>query len=555
MSGPNLIGVIRVSTDEQAREGRAGQDRQRHDIASIQRIYSANLIRSIEVIESGAHVRDQEDFQQLFRDLARPGVDGVAVSNLDRLVRPDKFEDFMVLDYFRSNKKKIYTPGGIIDPASQSGFLESGMRAMFAGMERQFIRQRTMDGKERIRRRGEHVMGYRSLPRGVLYDKKAKLYSYDLDAGAEKIHPLHIPGSALQIREAFRLLIDRDLSFGGIAKTLGAGWTEQQIRRTLTNPIWVGIRRYDKAHIGEERKGPSGKRYRLAQLRSDPWEHVAIEEPLISPAMFDKAQEIIQARSVKDAGMRAQHSKHGYLGTGLLRCKCGSRMYTMTMGGKGKNRENSRSYYCCARNRSRSQSKCSHGKYIQTIALDRILRTILIERLLDTALIQRIIAHNQKVQPVGSDRARERELAQLKEREERLINLRVDGEITREQFSQRKKELDGLRVSLTSRYPKESAGAEDATALARILVTAFAQFAHLPQEQQRDLLHRAVREIMIVGRELVSVTLRGGFLGEFMGVVKLQHRSPPITEFNDTPDLVLAFPQPIEIPRLGELAA
>ena len=89
----NLIGVIRHSTDEQIREGHAGVERQKKDIESVQRTTGANIIRTIEVIESGARVLDNKKFQQVFRDLADPSVHGVACSAVDRLIRPDKFGD------------------------------------------------------------------------------------------------------------------------------------------------------------------------------------------------------------------------------------------------------------------------------------------------------------------------------------------------------------------------------------------------------------------------------------------------------------------------------
>ena len=45
------IGLIRLSTQEQAVEGRAGIDRQKNDIAVAARVHDLEVVRVVEVIE------------------------------------------------------------------------------------------------------------------------------------------------------------------------------------------------------------------------------------------------------------------------------------------------------------------------------------------------------------------------------------------------------------------------------------------------------------------------------------------------------------------------
>jgi hypothetical protein len=78
------------------------------------------------------------------------------------------------------------------------------------------------------------------------------------------------------------------------------------------------------------------------------------------------------------------------------------------------------------------------------------------------------------------------------------------------------------------------APAMDMQTLACGLAVAFAAFAGLPGEQRLDLLRRAVRDIVLDGARIPSLTLRGGFLGEILA------RAPP--------DLVIQFPAPVMIP-------
>ena len=83
-----VIAITRVSTQGQVGEDKYGQERQRHDIAQAAAMHDLEIIRSIEVVESGSTAFRREDFQQVFADLARPDIAGAVVAAVDRLVLP-----------------------------------------------------------------------------------------------------------------------------------------------------------------------------------------------------------------------------------------------------------------------------------------------------------------------------------------------------------------------------------------------------------------------------------------------------------------------------------
>jgi DNA invertase Pin-like site-specific DNA recombinase len=230
------IGLIRLSTQEQAQEGRAGIDRQRNDIAIAARVHCLDVVRVVEVIESGTKVRGQADFQQIFRELKSGSVDGVVCSNLDRLVRPDCFEDFAVFDHFRANKKLIWTPAEMVDPSTQGGFLMSGFRGLLAGLERQLIVSRTTAGKEVQRERGWHPNGDQILPRGVGCER--------IKEGKRTVGVrwFYAEPDASRVRCAFELLLAGN-SYRSIAATVGGGWTANGIRNTMLK--YALVRRAD----------------------------------------------------------------------------------------------------------------------------------------------------------------------------------------------------------------------------------------------------------------------------------------------------------------------
>jgi DNA invertase Pin-like site-specific DNA recombinase len=85
-------GFVRLSTEEQAEEGRAGVLRQRHDIELAAKVHGLTIVKTLEAIGlSGTQVLGSPVFDELVRAL--PTIDGVIVSQVDRLVRPGYLGD------------------------------------------------------------------------------------------------------------------------------------------------------------------------------------------------------------------------------------------------------------------------------------------------------------------------------------------------------------------------------------------------------------------------------------------------------------------------------
>src|SRR5262249_25534350 len=156
--------------------------------------------------------------------------------------------------HFKANRKVIFTPGSVIDPDSQSGFMESTLRAMFAGIERQLILQRTQGAKEALRREGKHPNADRLLPRGVAYDRATDKGSY--------WEPW-----ASRIKLAYELLLQGD-SFRAIGRK--TGFSNRGVSYTLSNAIWCGIRRYDTRYSGPKIRMANGKTRKTPVKRKEP---------------------------------------------------------------------------------------------------------------------------------------------------------------------------------------------------------------------------------------------------------------------------------------------
>ena len=143
-----VISFLRVSTDAQ------DTARQKADVARVIAANNLEVLRTLELIDvSGRKVMHNRDVRAVLRDLNCPYIAGIAISALDRLFRPNNYSDFSILDAFRETRKLIFSAKeGVLDPASDAGFMMSLMSGAQVGMEWRELRRRTVGGKaEKVR--------------------------------------------------------------------------------------------------------------------------------------------------------------------------------------------------------------------------------------------------------------------------------------------------------------------------------------------------------------------------------------------------------------------
>ncbi len=149
----NVVELIRVSTRQQAGEDRAGIPAQREVNRRTARSYKLHIVRSIEIVDvSGASVLRSPEMQELLRLMESPDIHGVVTKEFSRLIRPENFTDYALLQHFIDTETILYLPDGPLDLASKSGRLLGTIRAAIAGLERREILERMNDGKEAMRR-------------------------------------------------------------------------------------------------------------------------------------------------------------------------------------------------------------------------------------------------------------------------------------------------------------------------------------------------------------------------------------------------------------------
>src|SRR5437764_1463530 len=112
----SVIELVRVSTESQAALDRAGVPAQKEVNAKTAAQYRLEIVRTIEIVDvSGALVLLAPEMQELLRLMEQPVIAGVVAREFSRLMRPEKFSDFILLQHFVDTNTILYLPDGPVD--------------------------------------------------------------------------------------------------------------------------------------------------------------------------------------------------------------------------------------------------------------------------------------------------------------------------------------------------------------------------------------------------------------------------------------------------------
>ena len=243
-----LIGVIRVSRDSQAGEGKKDLDRQRQAIRIIQEETGASLVGGAPVEVIGVSGSDLADTPEWANTIAPAILSGahVACDNVDRMIRADAF-DLRTLGHLQAAEGRLYLPGKVYDTTDHRDVFMLTVYAGMGGYEKREIARRSKAGKEAKRKRGQWVMSSDKLPMGCTYDRNApegKWWGYDEDQ-AEKV------------RMAYFLYGVEGWTLNKIAKYLRVSPYGPKV--ILRNPIYKGMLTF--SHAAKMLKGGKTQNY------------------------------------------------------------------------------------------------------------------------------------------------------------------------------------------------------------------------------------------------------------------------------------------------------
>lgn len=336
---------IRVSTDEQAREGYS---------LTTQREFLENYAKQQgwEVVypEPGEIYQDdgfsagslmRPALQRLLRDARAKRFDLVLVYKLDRFSR--KLKDLLTLiedlESWGVGFKSATEP---FDTTSSGGKLMLQQLGSFAEFERTRIAERVFPGMVRSVQEG-NWHGARYAPYGYRYHKEKKLLEVvEEEAKLIKlIFTMYLSGQST-------VRITHHLFQNGYRNRMGNSFSNHFVCTVLRGPIYIGKLRWNVRCYNPKKKSRAGyPRFTV----NDPSEWIEAKgkhEPIVSEAEFSAVQERLGANR---KGRLHRSGVREYPFSGLLFCKeCSHKYLGSSATTNHRTKERKRWYICVARN-------------------------------------------------------------------------------------------------------------------------------------------------------------------------------------------------------------
>jgi DNA invertase Pin-like site-specific DNA recombinase len=449
-------------------------------------------VRTIEISDvSGASVLKAPEIQELIGLMHSPHICGVVTREFSRLMRPENFADYALLQVFVDTGTILYLPDGPIDLASKTGRLLGTLRAAMAGAERIEILERIWAAKEEKRRRGELAQSRIVLPRYVGYEV-GRGFFYEPEAE--------------RVRDAFRQFLAGNQSYSQLAK--GVGVTPRGMHLILRNPIWTGVRVIDKKRDTSAAgrysglKGRQADRRKIARAPDEIIRIRVIDEPLVRECDFQAVQRIMDSKQKKHWRSRIGY-EHRFTYNGFLTCsQCGEMIHTALA---------RRDYYAC---RGRRTAHTCTTKYMGRERLEASLDGLFSERLMSTSFLTRCIG--ELVSRAGSKDSAVRVqrltsgIAKSRQKRERIIDSFLDGVLSREARDQRLAVIDREIQVAEEVLAREKPSVLVDLALLTQALGPLAEWKFWDREQKRSLLAALVPDIRVADYRIESLGLDPG---------------------------------------------
>lgn len=506
----------RLSTAEQNAEGRAGLQRQRDQTNRVVEARGYQVIATFEVVDvSGASVALASEFQRLLQLVESGEIQGVVVSEISRIARPDSLESLGIFDVFARNGCLIITDGQPIDFSNPEGFLTGGIQALIAGHFRMNLLRTIHASKEAGRAKGWHVSSYKALPLGVAWDKGTRRFSYN-----EDIH---------RVIEAFRLADEDHLSMSAIGKRTGI--QPSNIRAILENEIYLGWRVYrDKRDLAIKRPGPDGRQGWRPKTARAPHEVIriqVIEQGAVSPERFTRVQAALA--EVRHNHASSHTVRYPNLCSIIGRCGyCGEPLYVTANGKRRKDSDKAYGYYCCKSHYSfyaGTLPKCGNG-WVRRQNLDEVLvafcQRTLTDSVLLTAIIEASARRTAEVVKAFPAPSKDEVLARLRQRDKRLVEMCEAETLTIDEFRARRaklrEEIAQLeRLTAQTTPPKLTSSLGQ---LARQITNAAVRFGRIKDRtQQKCILTQLFAEVFFRHESITAFRFSKKFLADLGGDV------------------------------------
>lgn len=460
------IELIRVSTESQAAEDRASIPAQRAVNRKTAMAYGLTIVRTIELSDvSGAAVLQAPEIQELLQLMESPEIHAVVTREFSRLMRPENYADYAMLQVFVDTNTWLYLPEGPINFASTDGRLLGTLRATMAGVERLEMFKRSWTAREEKRRRGELAQSKIVLPFGVDY-------------------PWRYTPDAEKMREAFRLFLAGNTSYADIANRVGVPM--QTVRLGMRNPIYTGWRVIDKkrdmslAGKYTNKRGRQSDRRKIARAPEEVI-RIKVMEPLISEADFNRVQELMDLKKLRRTKPTSRFTYNGFLNCAA----CHSLMYT-----KGLRTD----YYVC---RGQYTFKTCSAKYMRRDRTDRELDQLFAKRLTNPKVLARLVKGLNEKRPAADTTVLQDRLERLEAKRQRVLDYYFEGGIKAVERDTKIAEIEKERKIVDGLLAKNQPNPHLQTDRLVEMFSVFNEFDLLDRQGKRALLGAIAPQIHV----------------------------------------------------------
>ena len=502
----------RVSTIEQSEEGYSIDEQERLLRSWAEKnnyeVYKCYSDRGI----SGKDIKNRPALKELLKDAEEKKFDMVISWKINRISR--KLADVLkIVDILEKNDITFKSYSEPFETDTPAGKMQFQMMALIGEFERGTIAQNVKMGMCAKAKSGEwcggRVLGYDLVPvenQEGAKRKKNRLTINEKEAEAVRfIFNEYVNGKGYKA-------ITNQLNKLSYKTKKGNDFSVGSIREILTNPVYIGKVRYNV------RQNWSEKRRR--NINANPIITDGIHEPIIDEGLWDKVQAIMESKKGKPSRIYDGE----YPLTGILRCpKCGAGMVISRTTNKLADGTKKRiAYYCCGAWKNKGTSVCNSN----TIRVDKAneyVFTKISELLSNEKMVETIVNNinkerHKKINPAKKELERiDKELEKIDRKKTKLFEAYEEDLISKEEFKERKDELNKRAKSLQEEKEpllvtlSDDVSEEIPYGFIKSILENFSKVLteSATREQQKKLLHMIISEITInETREIDSIKLK-----------------------------------------------
>ena len=502
----------RVSTSDQAEEGYSIFEQKRlleewcnNKGYDIYRCYSDSGI-------SGKNIKDRPELKALLSDAEEKKFDMVVSWKINRISR--RLSDVLkIVDILDKNNITFKSYSEPFETDTPAGKMQFQMMALIGEFERETIAQNVKMGMCAKAKSGEwcggRVLGYDLVP--IENQEGAKRIKTKLTINEVEAKSVKLIFEEYSKGKGYKAITNQ-LNKLGYKTKKGNNFSVGSIREILTNPVYIGKVRYNV------RQNWSEKRRR--NINPNPIITDGIHEAIIDEKLWDKAQAILESKQGKPARIYDGE----YPLTGILKCpKCGAGMVIMRTTNTLKDGTKRRiQYYACGSWKNKGTAVCNSNSIRVDKANEYVFNKIS-ELLSNKKMVENIVNNinrerHKKINPAKKELERiDKELEKIEKKKTKLFEGYEEDLISKEEFKERKDELNKIAKSLQEEKEpllvtlSDDVSEEIPYEFIKSILENFSKvlIESATREQQKKLLHMIISEITInEAREIDSIKLK-----------------------------------------------